>query len=157
MGVRLSEELGAKIDALCKKKRLSKSDWLREELERAINGKVKVKKKTAEQRKQRQADIDAVEMEYNTGRKAYFRNFKGREAPGSVTFNADRRKKVATALDNYSVPIVKAAMRGIFLDEFFTDQGMISPDYVLRLKNIERFSNLVFDLRAEQDKRRKQS
>jgi hypothetical protein len=153
LGVRLSEELGDKIDILCKRKKLSRSKWLRDELEKSVNG--SKPKRTSEHRKQRKLDIEAVELEYNNGRNAYFREFKGREAPGSVSFTSKRRKAAGIALDTYSLPVVKAAMRGIFLDEWFTENGMISPDYALRLKNIERFSNLVFDLRAEQDKRRK--
>jgi hypothetical protein len=151
LGVRLSEEVGAKIDAVCKKRRLSRSEWLRRELETLVDGvrpKARPKKDP-----NRGRDIDAVEIEYNHARQTYFTEFRGRKAPGEVKFTKKRRKAASEALDIYTLEVVRAAMRGIFLDEFFVDRGLISPDYALKPKNVERFSNIVFDLRAEKKRR----
>ncbi len=141
IGIRLPESAKQELARQARKRRLSLSDYVRRTLlartEKALPKETKTK------------EIDQCVVEYNLARRAYHKTVKGREAPGAVKFNTKRRKLVGAALESYSLAMVLASARGIFLSDHHRKKGYLAPEYAFRMTNVEPFSALVFAARSK--------
>ena len=90
--------------------------------------------------------ITRVWDQHTQAREAYWAQ-KGSSVP-QIALTPKRRSTILGALEEYGEEMVSDAGRGIFLSDFHTERGNTGPEYAFRLTNVDRFFQLVQEIRS---------
>ena len=94
-------------------------------------------------------DIQEAWEEYLDARREYWLQASGKEPNSNMKLSPERRKAIGKAIRVVGLEAVKMSARGLFLSQFHRDNKFLAPEYAFRLTNIERFAQLVREVREE--------
>jgi len=146
--VRLSLEQHEALVIYAKKQKISVSEVLRraaDKVEVWLGG--QVEKRIDRELETLQPMVAEVWAEYTEAREVYYQMVNGRQPRSDLKLTPERRKQIGKALKVAGLDTCKRAARGVFLSEFHRKNKFLGPEYAFRLTNLEKFAELVTEVR----------
>ncbi len=142
------------IAAEAEKKELAEAEVIRLCIDRQLKLGGRKKKQTADERRESLAkhwkkEIGEAWDEYLKGREVWWRKNRDRNPPGEPKDTKERRQARAVSCESHGPQNTILAGRGVWLDPFFTEKGLTSPEYVWgsKGKNVMRFAQRTIEVR----------